>query len=150
MGLFSSLRSGIAGRNPNDDNARSVLALPLLIAASDGKIDDSEMHQILNMCAYSPIFHAVGAQRTLELAKAILTDLRSKGAEQVFAAATASLPPALRETALCFAIRTALADGSLSNEEKQMLVVMGERLGVTEATFVKIFEVMMMLQRRAD
>jgi tellurite resistance protein len=150
MGLFSSLRSGIAGRNPNDDIARSVLALPLMIAASDGKIDDSEMHQILNMCAYSPIFHAVGAQRTVDLGKAILTDLRAKGAEHVFAAATASLPPALRETALCFAIRTALADGSLSGDEKQMLIVMGERLGVAEATFVKIFEVMMMLQRRAD
>jgi tellurite resistance protein len=150
MGLFSSLRSGIAGRNPNDDTARAVLALPLLIAASDGKIDDSEMHQILNMCSYSPIFHAVGAQRTLDLGKAILTDLRSKGAEQVFAAATANLPPTLRETALCFAIRKALADGSLSNEEKQMLMVMGERLGVPEATFVKIFEVMLMLQRRAD
>lgn len=150
MGLFSSLRSGIAGRNPNDDAARAVLALPLMVAASDGKIDDSEMHQILNMCSYSPIFHAVGAQRTVDLGKAILTDLRSKGAEHVFAAATATLSPAMRETALCFAIRTALADGSLSNEEKQMLAVMGDRLGVPEATFIKIFEVMMMLQRRAD
>jgi hypothetical protein len=91
-GSFFSLRSGIAGRNPNDDTARPVLALPLLIAASDGKIDDSEMHQILNMCSYSPIFYAVAAQRTPDLGKTIITDLRSKGAKHVFAAATTTLP----------------------------------------------------------
>ena len=58
MGHFSSLRTGIAGHTPDDDSPRSVL--PLVIAASEGKITDSEMHQILNMCSYSPIFHAIG------------------------------------------------------------------------------------------
>ena len=120
------------------------------MAASDSKIDDAEMHQILNMFSCSPIFHAVGAQRTLDLGKAILTDLRSKGAVQVFASAIAILPATLRETALCFAIRTALADGTLTDQEKQMLMTMGRRLGVPKATCVNIFEVMLMLQRRAD
>jgi tellurite resistance protein len=149
MALFSSLRSGIAGRNPKDDTARSVLALPLLVAASDGEIGKSEIDQIINMCAFSPIFHAVGAQRTGELVNAIVADLRSKGAEHVFTAAGGNLPAPLRETALCFAIRTALADGTVVDKEKEMLLTMGQRLGVPEATFYKIFEVMLMLQRPA-
>ncbi len=143
------MRAAVAGRNPNDDTARAVLALPLMVAASDGKIDQAELTQVINMCSYSPIFHAVGAPRTFDLAKEIIADLQKKGLEAVFQSAQATLNPRLVETAMCFAIRTALADGSLAEEEKKVLVTMGERLGLAEATFMKIFEVMAMLQRPA-
>jgi tellurite resistance protein len=149
MGLFSSMRSAVTGRSANDDIARAVLSIPLLVAASDGKLEEAELNQITNMCSYSPIFHAVGAQRTFDLAKSILTDLQKKGGEAVFQSAKDTLSAKLCETAICFAIRTALADGYLAEEEKKMLVLMGERLGVPEATFGNIFEVMAMLQRRA-
>lgn len=110
----------------------------------------SELGQITNMCAFHPICHAVGAARTQEIAKSILTDLQKHGAEPLFQGAKAGMTPKLAETALCFAIRTALADGTLSDQEKQMLVTMGERLGVPAETFMKIFDVMMMLLRSAS
>ncbi len=150
MGMFSKLRS--AGKpqvQQSEEIARGVLALPLLVAAADGQIDDAEINQILNMCSYSPIFHAIGAQRTLELGKEIVAQRANEGAEPVFARALEALPAPQRETALCFAVRAALADGHFDQSEKDMLMTMGERMGVPAEKFVQIFEVTAMMQRPA-
>ena len=150
MGLFSKLRGGDAAQSTqNEEIARGVLAMPFLVAASDGSVDKCEIDQILNMCAYSPIFHAVGADKTLALSKDIANQLHAEGATKVFARSAAALPAAQRETALCFAIRAALADGYVDQREKDMLVTMGEQLGVAPEKFMQIFEVMAMLQRPA-
>lgn len=150
MGLFSNLRKATTnGAGTAEATAKAVLSMPLMVAAADGQIDESEIHQILNMCAFSPIFHAVGAQRTQQLAEEAVTVLKTKGAEALFMEVKGSLSPNLVETAMCFAIRTSLADGHLDDREKDMLIAMGQRLDLPQETFVKIFEVMMMLQRPA-
>jgi tellurite resistance protein len=149
MGLFSSLRKTAAMPSVADSAAKAVIAMPLMVAAADGRIDEAELHQILNMCAFSPIFHAIGAQKTQELAKECLTAISERGAEALFTEVKDTLSPKMVETAMCFAIRTALADGVLEDSEKAMLMAMGQRLGLPEASFVKIFEVMIMLQRPA-
>ncbi|MBN2629115.1 MAG: tellurite resistance TerB family protein [Rhodobacteraceae bacterium] len=150
MGLFSNLRSAVgAAPSPAESNARAVLTVALLTAAADGKIEEIEFHQIVNMCTYSPIFHAVGPKRTMELAQEVLADLRKTGAEACFASAKAVMTARLAETAMCFAVRTALADGSVDQSEIQTLSAMGERLGLPFATFEKIFDIMVMMQRPA-
>ena len=149
MGLFSNLRKSAATPTGDEAVAKAVIAMPLMVAAADGQIDQAEMAQITNMCTFSPIFHAVGVETTQKLALACLETIKSTGSEALFTEAKAALSPQLAETALCFAIRTALADGVLEDSEKTMLMAMGQRLGVPEETFVKIFEVMIMMQRRA-
>jgi len=150
MGLFSNLRAAATAPSAADTTAKSVLAMPFLVAAADGQIDDAEVHQILNMCAFSPIFHAVGADKTKKFAQDIVGGLKSKGFEAVFNEAQQSLSPAMVETAMCFAIRTAFADGVLDEKEKDMLLTMGQRLGLPQEKFLQIFEVMAMLQRPAQ
>jgi uncharacterized tellurite resistance protein B-like protein len=148
MGLFSNLRAAAtSARSPADDHARAMLAMPLMVAASDGRIDEMELIQLTNMCAFNPIFLELGGKRTQELMAENLQVLRSKGAEHLFASVLATLPPRLRETALCFAIRTALADGNLADAEFEMLKVMAMRMEIPAETFGKIFEVMAMMQR---
>ncbi|MEM9344543.1 MAG: tellurite resistance TerB family protein [Pseudomonadota bacterium] len=149
MGLFSNLRKATNGVDTAEATAKAVLSMPLMVAAADGQIDDAEIHQILNMCAFSPIFHAVGAERTHKLAEEAVAVLKTKGAEALFTDVKDALSPNMVETAMCFAIRTSLADGRLDESEKTMLIAMGQRLGLPQDTFVKIFEVMMMLQRPA-
>lgn len=150
MGLFSNLRKQTGGHSVADQTAKAVLAMPLLVAASDGRVDDSELDQIINMCAFSPIFHAVGAQRTKDLLMEIAKDIRDRGAESLFSDVKATLTPKMVETAMCFAIRTALADGVLEQSEKDTLIAMGSRLALPPETFTKIFDVMAMLQRPAQ
>jgi tellurite resistance protein len=149
MGLFSSLRAGLQSTNTDEVAARALLSVSFITAASDGNLDQREMDQLLNMCAFSPVFLSVGAKRTLDIAKEVMNDLQKKGAEAVFAAAQANMSPQLAETAVCFAVRTALADGSIDKNELETLKAIGMRLGVPAETFVKIFEVLSMLQRRA-
>lgn len=148
MGLFSNLRKAPAASTA-DTTAKAVIAMPILVAAADGQIDDAEVIQITNMCAFSPIFHSVGPQTTRALIDACVETIKTRGAEALFSEVKDALSPKMIETAMCFAIRTALADGVLEESEKQMLMAMGQRLGLPEATFVQIFEVMVMLQRQA-
>ncbi|SFT62207.1 tellurite resistance TerB family protein [Sedimentitalea nanhaiensis] len=150
MGLFSRLRSDDTGpADQASEVARSVLSMPFLIAAADGRMDDTELHQILNISTYSPIFLSIGVERTLILARDIVRQLRAEGGQKVFERAAASLSPELRETALCFAIRIALADGRLDPGEQEMLIAMAKRLEIAEARCIQIFEVIAMMQRPA-
>jgi tellurite resistance protein len=148
MGLFSNLRAAaMSGRSPSDDIARALLAMPLMVAASDGEINEAELHQLVNMYAFNPIFQALGVKRTMDLMQDNVRTLRAKGAEHLFVASLAALPQPLRETALCFAVRTALADGSLAAAESTMLTTMAIRMDVPPETSGKICEVVGMLQR---
>lgn len=147
MGLFSKLRNSITPNSREDEIAKAVIAMPLLVAAADGKIEESELHQITNLCAFSPIFHTVGVDRTRKLIEENMKTLKSQGAEHLFSSVLDTLSPELRETAICFAIRTALADGELADSELDMLKAMGSRMEIPEDTFLQIFKVLVMLQR---
>lgn len=147
MGLFSNLRKASGQTSVQEETARAVLAMPIMVAASDGEISLPETEQIGNMCMFSPVFHAVGGKRTSELGVEIVKDIKANGMTQVFQRSTAALSPKLRETAMCFAIRTALADGVLEDNEKKILIAMGNSMGIAEETFSKIFDVMVMMQR---
>ncbi len=150
MGLFSNLRAAVSsGPSPAEATARAVLTIPLLAAASDGQIEENEANQIINMCAFNPIFLTLGGKRTSEIAAEITAALRSRGAEACFAEAKAALGPKQVETAMCFAIRVTLADGQVNEAEIRTLSAMGERLGLPFETFEKIFSVMVMMQRAA-
>ncbi|MEL6169877.1 MAG: tellurite resistance TerB family protein [Pseudomonadota bacterium] len=149
MGLFSNLRKATGAKSVADDTARAVIAMPIMVAAADGKLDRSEIDQIINMCAYSPIFHAVGAERTQKLIMECLETIKAKGSEALFTQVASTLSPQMAETALCFAIRTALADGHLDQSEKDMLMAMASRMGIEPDTFIKMFDVMVILQRPA-
>jgi tellurite resistance protein len=152
MALFSKLRGTAASAPPvnsAETAARGILSISFLAAAADGKIEEAEVLQIMSMCAYSPIFHAIGHKRTHEISAEVLKDLRSQGANALFESAKAVLSQPLRETALCFAIRASLADGYLDPSEKNTLAAMGDRLGVSADDFVQMFNVLAKLQRPA-
>ena len=147
MGFFSNIRNKPSTESREAKIAKGLITMPILTAAADGSIDEAEKLQILNMVAFSPVFGVVGVEATGKLIEEVLTGLKTKGAQAVFEDAIEPLSPALRETALCFAIRAALADGVLENSEKDMLVALGQRMGLPPESFMKIFDVMCMLQR---
>lgn len=75
MGLFSNLRKGTDQTRVQDETARAVIVMPLLVAAADGGISAPETTRITNMCTFSPVFHAVGPERSMELAGDVVKDL---------------------------------------------------------------------------
>lgn len=148
MGLFSKLRGGNV-MSTDDAIARKILTMPLITAAADGKIEKSELMEVMNLCAQNPVFLSIGADRTHELALAILADIKARGMNQVFEDAMDGLSPALRETAFCFSVRTAVADGRLDESEKDTLAAMSSRMGISIERFKQILDVLFMLQRSA-
>lgn len=147
MALFSRLRGAAKQPDLKDDIARNVIAIPLLAAAADGEVSAPEMHDIANMCSFSPIFHAIGIERTQELVAAAFKDMQQLGIQGMVERANQTLAMPQRETAICFAIRVALADGVLEEDEKKMLLALGMHMEIPEEKFFQIFEVISMLQR---
>lgn len=147
MGLFSKMRGGGEQNSTAYDTAKAVISPAVLAMVADGSVDESELIQIQNMCAFSPIFHAIGAPETKRAIGDALEDLKTKGAATAMDDCAKTLSPKLRETALCFAIRVTLADGVLDDDEKTAIIGTAQRLSVPPETFQKIFDVVVMMQR---
>jgi tellurite resistance protein len=147
MALFSRLRSG--GGAPDTTIARAVLAPAVLTMAADGSVDKAELVQLNNVCGFSPIFGPLGPETVTRLVNEILNDLSKRGPHEVITEAAGKLSPALRETAFCFAMRIAMADGVLDDGEKAALSGTAARLELAPETFGKIVDVVAMMQRPA-
>lgn len=145
MGLFSKLRNMT---KPNDSGiAAAVLVPSVSTMIADGEVNDAELLQLSNVCAFSPIFLPLGADAVMDMAKDIIDDISREGHMPVIERAVAKLSPALRETALCYAMRIALADGHLDDGEKAALSATAGTMDVSVESFNKIFEVVVMMQR---
>lgn len=137
------------GSSPDTTIARAVLAPAVLTMAADGHIDETEIAQLTNLCMFSPIYEPVGPKVAGDLIKDILQDLGQRGAEPVIKEAAEALSPALCETAFCFAMRVAMADGVLDEGERDALSGTAALMQLDQDAFAKIVEVIAMMQRPA-
>lgn len=147
MALFG--RKKTADTKTDSAIAKAILTPSVLAMIADGSIDNSEVHQLANLCGYSPIFASMAPDDTITLLNQILSDFNETGPMPVLMAASKALPMPLRETAFIFAARIALADGVLDEEEKKTLAVTARVLGLSKDSFDKILDVVLMMQRSA-
>ena len=126
--------------------ARAVITPSVSTMIADGRIDAAEIAQLHNACSFSPIFAGIGVDKVTALVEEIIAEIRDKGHQQAIADCAAVLSPALRETALCFACRIALADGRVETAEEKSLILTGQHLEIPIETCEKILEVIGMLQ----
>ncbi len=153
MALFSGLRKGTAAAetaaDPAEAIARAILAPSIMTIISDGSVDSAELAQLGNLCAFSPIFQPLGDARIVALIEAVTADMQARGANAVMAEAVPRLTPALRETAMIFAMRMAMADRPLADVEKQLLMTLSRHMQIPDQVTDTIFSVVVMLQRPA-
>ena len=149
MGIFGIFKGG--DKAPvgvmDDPIARAVLTPAVSTMVGDGEINEAENAQINNLIAFSPIFFNHGPAAITAYIQHILGQIAKNGHEATINAAAAELPQPLRETAMCFAIRMALADGVIEDGEKASLAQTGHHMDIPPETFGKMFEVLAMLQR---
>lgn len=148
MSLLSGLRGG-SRRSAGVETARAVLVPAALVAGADGKVVRAELIQLANLCAFSPIFADHDGNAMVKLLEGIAADFRARGANAVMNEAVAALSPALRETAMAFAMRVAMADGEVGEEEQQMLMAMSRHMELPDELTDTIFAVIAILQRPA-
>ncbi len=129
--------------------AQSVLTPAVSTMIADGSVSEFELVQISNLCAFSPIFLPLGADRIHAMVKVIIDEIGSNGHAETIQRAAGALSPKLRETALCFAMRIALADGHVDEKEMNSLAQTGHFMEIEPSAFDKILSVVVMMQRPA-
>ncbi|MEM6676610.1 MAG: tellurite resistance TerB family protein [Pseudomonadota bacterium] len=142
----------LRGHQPPADEIvpRAIMAPAVSAMLADGVPAAEEISQLSNLCLFSPIFAHLAPERLAEMVREIQSEIVDRGGRTVLEEAAATLPPALRETAFCFAVRIAMADGTIpANEEKALEVIAGI-LGLSGVTATTIYTVIAMLQRPAD
>lgn len=140
---------GGAGSGHEDAIARAVVVPAVFVMHADGSAHPSEMIQLANLCSFSPIFHSLGEARTQAVLEQVVHDVRGSDPRSVLDWAIALLSPALRETALLFAMRVAMANGDLEDDETQLLVGIAGDMGLPRSAFDTMFKVIAAMQRPA-
>ena len=79
----------------------------------------------------------------------IVKEFRSGDMQTIFTQTKNQLTMPMRETAVLFAMRIALADGRIDDERKALLVL-GQQFEIPENKFAVMVDVIMMLQRAPE
>lgn len=136
-----------AGSQPDMALAKAILIPSVSTMIADAVIHPRETAQLSNICGFSPIFAEIGPNVVSALSSEIMEDIKRDGHVPVIESAAGVLSPALRETAFCFAVRIALADGILDDREKAALAAISKALAIPDSVATKIFDVIAMMQR---
>lgn len=133
-----------------DALARAVLALPLTALAPDGRLAPGALDRVVDLCTAAPVLAATGAGALRAMALAILRETAARGAGQVLARLTPVLTPPLAETALCLAVRAAMAgQGRLSARDRQVLGALARNVGLDPSEIDAMVPVLAVLDRPA-
>jgi hypothetical protein len=144
-----------AGRAPAggvpDALARAVLALPLTALAPEGRMAAAALDRVIALCAAAPVLAGCGQGALRAYALAILRETAARGAGAVLARVTPALTPPLAETALCLALRAALAgQDRLAARDRQVLGALARHLGLDPAMLDRMTPVLAVLDRPAS
>ncbi len=146
MALFGKKRPVQA---PDMSVAKAVLTPAVATMLADGKADQSELYQLENVVSFSPIFFQYKNDQIKSMITEIIDMFNTRGGIGALEDAAKALSPSLRETALCFAMRIAVADGYLDENEKNALAATAATMNISPEVFNKVFEVVAMMQRPA-
>lgn len=142
-----SLLERMRGNAEGDVLKAALLAPAVMTAAADGAQDGKEADQLAMIFQFSPVFAGDGAADFRRVIGTIMEAWRGVGTGAILAEVKAILPPPLRETAIAFAMRVAIADGTVAPSEADAVVAMAQALDVPEATYDKMAEVVLILHR---
>lgn len=145
MNLFTRMRR--AGAGVEERVARAILAPAIVTMLADGRVDDTEVEQIHNLCSFSPIFASFNAEQLRQMIKEDATEIDHIGEDAAIVNAARLLSPTLCETALAFAARVAAADGKVEESEDRALAKIVRLMGISSEAYNKILDVVIILQR---
>lgn len=117
------LFSGLKGRSSSAAlDAGTAVMIPMVAAMlADGSIDDDEISQIRSICLLSPIFAHNTRDRDTEIIIKAIRLIEDDGSQTMCEKAAQALSPALRETAVAFAIMMVMSDGHIGRKEEELI-----------------------------
>jgi tellurite resistance protein len=127
--------------------AESFAAITLVAVAADGYLSDEESQSISTTLCRMQLFRSYPREVIGKLFDRLCAILKRQGSEALLDLALNSLPHDLYETAFAVTADLVLADGEVSSEEEDLLNQLYRVLGISEATAVKIIDVMLIKNR---
>ncbi|MEM6354567.1 MAG: tellurite resistance TerB family protein [Pseudomonadota bacterium] len=145
MNLMDRLRE--AGRLSDAALQKNVLTPAVSTMIADGDIDRLEHGLLYDLVPFSPLFAGIDRREIAALEHAIVERIDAVGHTAAIEEAAAALSPALRETALCFAMRVAFVDGNADPGEIKSLETMARTMKLTDTEFDGFARTIIALQR---
>ncbi|MEB3887213.1 tellurite resistance TerB family protein [Lyngbya sp. CCY1209] len=122
-------------------------AIALIAVAADGYITGSESQAVTATLSRMQLFGEYSGEQKRELLDRLLTEIKTKGYEDLLKAAIQSIPKELRETAFAIATDITLADGEIAEEEENLLNDLYSSLEISEDIATQIIDVMLIKNR---
>ncbi|MEM7566625.1 MAG: tellurite resistance TerB family protein [Pseudomonadota bacterium] len=145
MDLMERLRS--AGRLSDTTLQKNVLTAAVSTMIADGDIDRLEHGLLYDLVPFSPLFTGIDRREIAAIEREIVDRIEAVGHKAAIEEAAAALSPALRETALCFAMRVAFVDGNADPGEIRSLETMAGAMEIDTALFDGFARTVIALQR---
>ncbi|MCL2932840.1 MAG: tellurite resistance TerB family protein [Trichodesmium sp. MAG_R03] len=143
MGLFEQGTTTIKATDIKLEPAEAFAAIALIAVAADGVITESEKQGISNIFSRMELFSNYSEERKKEILDRLLGIIKKKEIKPLFDAAVAKLPQELKATVFAVSTDLVLVDGSLAEEEEQLLNELYNALEISETVANNIIDVMM-------
>jgi len=127
--------------------AEAFAAITLAATATDGHLSSDEARCISSTLSRMKLFKTYPNDLMNRLFEKILSILQHDGMNSLFNAAKESLPQDLREAAFAVSTDIVLADGVVTEEEKNFLTDLHQALGVSSEIAVQIMQVILIKNR---
>lgn len=142
MVLFEQGTTKIQAADIKLEPAEAFAAIALIAVAADGVITESEKQGISNIFSRMELFSNYSEERKKEILNRLLDMIKKKEIKPLFDAAVPKLPQELKETVFAISTDLVLVDGSLAEEEEQLLNELYNALEISETVANNIIDVM--------
>ena len=140
MALWDKLTA--SGADAPLTKQESMVAVMLAIAAADGHISDEEIEDLIARLRRLRLFSGLTDDQLIAATNRPFDLLRKGGPDELIRAASPSLPQQLRESAFAIAVDLAFSDGSVADEEKQLIEKLQHELGISDEIATQTVNVM--------
>jgi uncharacterized tellurite resistance protein B-like protein len=147
MGLFDKVFATQSQVQDALTPEEAFAAITLAATASDGDISDREVRNISSALSRTKLFRNYPSDVMNRMFDDLLGILKRDGIDNLFNIAKESLSPELREAAFAVATDLVLAEGVVTQEEKEFLNDLYHALSISSDIATQIVEVMLIKNR---
>ena len=124
-------------------SAEAFAAITLAAIASDGYLNDAEVQALSLGLSRMKLFQTYSDEARAKLLDRFLTLIRQDGFSKLFERAKSYLPKDLRDTVFAVATDLILADGLVTDEERQFLEQLQRSLELSDEAALEIVRVIL-------
>ncbi|MEB3272629.1 MAG: tellurite resistance TerB family protein [Prochlorothrix sp.] len=143
MGLFEQVSGTPASERPKLNGAEAFAAIALAAIAADGYLSDEETQSLPRVLSRMNLFQTYSNEQMERLFDKLLAIMKTQGVALLLAAAKASLPENLEQTAFAIATDLIFSDRLVTPEEKVFLEDLYRILAIPEAHAQNILDVIL-------